>query len=239
MTPSLPVINQQKPELQFIRQDGSLEVVKVFPTIQGEGPFAGKPCTFVRLSGCNLDCPGCDTDYTSARKLYTPRELATLATHTLPSKSRLIVLTGGEPFRQNLTPFVEQVLNNGYQIQIETNGTLDLLGFPYHDGDVHIVCSPKTPKIAAAIALHCDAWKYILQAAQVCPEDGLPTSSLGYAFRPCRPVDSRRWQSEVYVQPMDEKDMERNFHNLQAAVGSCMKFGYRLSIQGHKIAGLE
>ncbi len=239
---TLPIINQQPQEPQFLRMDGTLEVFKVFPTIQGEGPFAGTPATFVRLSGCNLTCGYCDTDYTSLRQLITPQKLAQLAIDTLPTvKTSLIVITGGEPFRQNITPFVNQLISNGYTVQIETNGTLDLVGFPYTDPNVHIVCSPKTTKIHPRIAPHVTAWKYVLQHGQVDPEDGLPTSALGMGMRVARPFANTASlrPAPTYVQPMDAQNREENDLNMKAAVESSMKFGHKLCLQIHKICHLE
>lgn len=240
---TLPIINQQQQEPQFLRMDGTLEVFKVWATLQGEGLFAGTPATFVRLSGCNLDCNYCDTDYTSSRTLYSPRKLAQLAIDTLPTvKTTLVVLTGGEPFRQNITPFVEQLINNGYTVQIETNGTLDLVGFPYDDASVVIICSPKTTKIHPRLAPHVDAWKYVLQHGHVDPEDGLPTSALGMGMKVARPFghDGHLLQPRpVYVQPMDAQNREENDLNMKAAVESSMKHGYKLCLQLHKICHLE
>ena len=68
-------MNQQAPEKQQLRGDGLLAVHSIFYTIQGEGPFAGETAVFVRLAGCNLQCPLCDTDYTSDRRMVGPMGL--------------------------------------------------------------------------------------------------------------------------------------------------------------------
>ena len=52
-----------------------LEVHSIFYTLQGEGPFCGSPAIFIRLAGCNLQCPGCDTDYTSKREHLSPETI--------------------------------------------------------------------------------------------------------------------------------------------------------------------
>lgn len=234
-------INKQAPERPFLHQQGTLQIQEVFATIQGEGPFAGTPATFVRLAGCNLQCPGCDTDYTSKRQTLTATEVVQAvrqATAWRPSEKLqpLVVITGGEPFRQNLTPFVTILLGLGFRVQLETNGTFMLDGFPWEK--VTVVCSPKTGRINYDFSHRVNAFKYVVQAGYVDPTDGLPFATLGQltqssVARP--PVGSA---AEIYVQPLDEQDKTKNKANLAAAVQSCLQFGYRLCIQTHKLANV-
>lgn len=222
------------------RADGLVHLHHVFPTIQGEGPFAGRPAIFVRLYGCNLQCPACDTDYMSSRVPVTPFDILSrivAATGHAMKQRPLIVITGGEPFRQNITPLVCALINAGYDVQIETNGTLWLHDFPYDHPRVTIVCSPKTPKIHPEMADHAHAFKYVVQAGHI-EADGLPTDTMlnpGHAVaRP--PLGSAH---KIYIQPLDEQSTCDNRNNLAAATGVCLTFGYRLSVQTHKIANLE
>ncbi len=226
--------NTQPREPVWIHDQGVIELFDAWRTIQGEGPLAGSVACFVRLSGCNLDCPLCDTDYTSKRKRVAPEELVEVVRAILPSG--LVVLTGGEPFRQNLGVSVRLLLHAGYQVQIETNGTI----FPEdHDwlNYVTIVCSPKVPGISQELRPYISAYKYVIQHGFVDPKDGLPTITLGYR-RPSRPRTSRPWE-HIYVQPLDEFNEGLNKLNLDATLESCYKFGYRLCLQMHKIIGLE
>lgn len=231
---SLP--NVQPSEKYEHREDGSLEVQSCFLTIQGEGPLAGRSSVFLRLNGCTLSCPNCDTDYTSSRTLFSVPSLLSLIEEkwTVKSKRKLVVLTGGEPFRQNISPLVDKLISREFSVQIETNGTL-----PPKDLNLFadVVCSPKTPRINSDLERIIHSYKYVLKAEQIDPIDGLPVSSLGMPFPPARPhVDFR---GEIFVQPEDEKILENNTRNLRVTVQSCFKFGYRLSIQGHKLAELE
>jgi 7-carboxy-7-deazaguanine synthase len=153
----------------------------------------------------------------------------------------LVVITGGEPFRQNLDPLCGLLLSLDYDVQIETNGTLS----PGYDfvakywGKVLIVCSPKTPKLAQGATGMITHLKYILDADHIDENDGLPTSSLyvgGEDAVPCRPWIG--YYGRIYVQPMDEQDPGENIRNRDAALRVCMKYGYTLSLQLHKILGL-
>src|SRR4051812_26652612 len=98
-----------------------VDIVDIFLTIQGEGPEHGKAAVFIRTAGCNLDCPLCDTDYTTNRKVVLIDDIVAKVKE-LRNKC-LVVITGGEPFRQNTTQYLcEKLLLKGYQVQIETNG---------------------------------------------------------------------------------------------------------------------
>ncbi len=229
----LPILNQQPVEKRSERNDGALDVVEVFPTIQGEGPFAGRPAVFVRLAGCDLQCPLCDTDYTTTRRLIPLDELVEQVSSVIGS-ARLVVITGGEPFRQRCGLFVRALLARDLAVQFETNGTLydeSMEGMYYA---VTIVCSPKTSKVHPRMEGEVDAWKYVVTADEVDSTDGLPLSSLGMTGRPARPSLG----AEVYVQPCDNKDVVVNAANTKAAVESCVKYGYTLCLQMHKLVGL-
>lgn len=235
-------INQQPIEKQQLNKNGDLDIIDIWPTIQGEGPFSGMPAVFVRLAGCDLQCPGCDTDYTSNRKMMPMQDVRTDIISKVKHPHNLVVLTGGEPFRQNIKPLVIELLKCGYLVQVETNGTLWINeslfeGESEHPwlGELYIVCSPKTAKVHSKIILYAHFWKYILQHGKVDPNDGLPTSSLGESSPPFRTRDRQK----IFISPMDEGDPIKNKLNMEAAVESCMKFGYRLSLQTHKILGVK
>lgn len=223
-------MNKQKPERVIYRDDGRLDVREVFYSIQGEGPHAGRPAVFVRLAGCNLKCSFCDTDYTSQRKVHDPMQLVRVvlesgSSHWRCDKGKLVVLTGGEPFRQHIEKFVHLLQTCGCHVQIETNGTLPIVG---DLANASIVCSPKGTKLANGIAERVDAVKYVARRQDLGP-DGLPSGV----------ARIRKHPSSIYLQPIDEKDPALNFDNLQAVIGSCLMFGYRLSMQLQKMGGLR
>ncbi len=150
----------------------------------------------------------------------------------------LIVLTGGEPYRQNIGPFIKYAIACGYRVQIETNGGLYLPLNYSNTTDLSIVCSPKLPHINPDLVPHISAYKYVMRRGQVDPTDGLPTDVLGQGYPPARPHPDCD-DTPIFLQPEDQADPVSNKMNLQACIESCMKYGYRLSIQLHKIVGLD
>lgn len=223
----------------------TIKVHSVFPTIQGEGPFCGERALFIRLYGCNLRCPGCDTEYTEQLLEVYPEWFVKTAEQFKWSPGDLIVITGGEPLRQNIAPAIEKLLKAGYRVQIETNGILcpdglaELIYRSKKDGRdaLQIVCSPKTTKIHPYISENAAAFKYVVRAGEIDPDDGLPTRALMHKASPR--VARPRPGSLVYVQPMDEDEPVANALHLDAAIRSTMKYGYRLQIQVHKIINME
>jgi 7-carboxy-7-deazaguanine synthase len=227
-------LNLQPAEKPLHNTTGDLEVHSVFDTIQGEGPFAGTPAVFVRLAACNIQCPSCDTDYTSKRETLSAAALVSRVASAQEWKRKLVVITGGEPLRQPLWLFVRMLLTGGFKVQIETNGTLWQDSVPFGREGLSVVCSPKTPSLNGALLPHIDAYKYVLHHAHV-DHDGLPTMTLNNA-RPARPPAG--FSGDVFVQPEDSVDMIDNMKNLDAAKASCVRHGYRLSLQLHKMLGL-
>lgn len=201
----------RKPE----KGDGSsLDVVSIFPTLQGEGPNVGQPAIFIRLGGCNLACSFCDTEFEDFKTLGLVEILAEVESVT--TNQKLIVITGGEPLRQPIENLCKELSAIGFKLQIETNGTL------YRDipEDVEIICSPKTKTIDPR--LNISAFKFIISAHN---ED-----YNAIKFTSDRPI---------YVQPMDEYNAEKNKANMELAKNLALENGYILSLQTHKIIGVE
>ncbi len=229
-------VNTQPPEKLDRRDNGDLVVHSVFHTIQGEGPHAGRPAVFVRLSGCNLQCPACDTEYTSVRTVMTPSQLKDRVYDcALAGEPTLIVITGGEPFRQNIAPFAALAIMYGWDVQVETNGSLPPpLGL---DPMVCVVVSPKTGSVHPQTASIAAAYKYVLTAGDEGP-DGLPLHALDHPAAPrlARPPLHIRRVS-TYLQPVD--DGTDTLRHRAAVVDSCLAHGYRLCLQQHKIIGVD
>lgn len=238
-----------QPIEKFVDPDNgaTLRVHSIFgPTIQGEGPLAGHPAVFVRLAGCNLQCPQCDTEYTGSELSRFPvmtQEIMARVRRIHPGPT-LVVISGGEPFRQNISSLCHALLDEDYQVQVETNGTLPpSFGFPagnYTQTGAWVVVSPKAGKVHPATAAIAVAWKYVLNADSYDPEDGLPIRALGHTASPrvARPPEDFPIGA-IYLQPADVYDKQKNEINRRAVVRACLKFGYTLGLQMHKILDLE
>lgn len=238
--------NIQPIEKRVRNPEGFLSVHSIFKTIQGEGPFCGTPCVFVRLAGCNLQCPACDTDYTSGRQSMNRYEIL-YKVNELWRRDRyrpgLIVITGGEPFRQELSDLFDVLLRAGYYIQVETNGTLapparQYSLHPEKREGVYIVCSPKTGKLNSELLSAACALKYVVKHGDIA-DDGLPLTALDHPANPYPARPPQWWDRPVYVQPLDSKNTAENQRNTQVAVKSCLEHGYILQLQIHKYIGVE
>jgi len=114
----------------------TLNVSEIFQSIQGESSFAGLPCAFVRLAGCNLRCRYCDTRY--AQEGGTPMSLEEVLDRVSAFGLDLVEITGGEPLVQPETPaLAAALLERGCRVLVETNGSLDISNLP--DGAIRIM----------------------------------------------------------------------------------------------------
>lgn len=237
--------NQQPIEKRVRRSDGKLEVHSIFHTIQGEGPFSGQRAVFVRLAGCNLQCPLCDTDYTSNREVMSPDEIIAGA-RMCSENTKLMIITGGEPFRQQLVGLFKAAVYAGYAVQVETNGTLEpdnYSAYRVHTtrllSGVYIVVSPKSGKLNEAVVARACAFKYVGRAGQISTDDSLPTVALDHSANPRLARPPKWWDRPIYYQPCDEQDATANLANLEAVRDACLRHGYTFQLQIHKLAGLS
>lgn len=118
-----------------------LRVNEIFCSIQGESTFAGRPCVFVRTSGCPLRCRWCDTRY--AFDEGTPMELEQVLQQVQARGVPLVALTGGEPLIQPAAlPLMGALCDAGAEVLLETSGALDI---GVVDPRVHVVLDVKCP----------------------------------------------------------------------------------------------
>src|SRR5512141_1921471 len=118
-----------------------MRVTEIFFSIQGEGSRAGRPCVFVRFTGCDLRCGYCDTSYAfhGGREMSRQEVLAEVARH--PCK--LVLLTGGEPtLQKDLPALAGDLLARGYEVTVETHGQRPLDALP---AEVVRIADVKTP----------------------------------------------------------------------------------------------
>jgi 7-carboxy-7-deazaguanine synthase len=213
-------------------------VKEIFYTLQGEGANTGRPAVFCRFAGCNLwtgreddrhkaTCRFCDTDFVGTDgpgggKFATAERLATAVAAAwpvapsrppvLPSSRPFVVCTGGEPLLQVDPPLIEALHAGGFEIAVETNGTV-----APPPGIDWLCLSPKANAELVVRSGH--------ELKLVFPQEG------GEPER-YRNLDFRHF----FLQPMDGPDRERN---TRLALEYCLAHpGWRLSLQTHKILGI-
>lgn len=205
-------------------------VHEIFYTLQGEGAQTGRPAVFCRFAGCNLwsgreedradaVCQFCDTQFVGVGKdggkFQTPEALAAIVADRWPAKDgrRLVVCTGGEPLLQLDIPLIDAFHARGFEIAIETNGTL-----PVPRGIDWVCVSPKAN--ATLITKSGDELKLVF------PQTGThPSRYEGLGF------------AHFFLQPMDGPRIEQN---TREAVAYCLEHPqWRLSLQTHKLLGLR
>lgn len=209
----------------------SYAVKEIFLTLQGEGAHAGRASVFCRFSGCNLwtgreqdreqaTCRFCDTDFvgmdgTLGGRYADAAELAsTIAAQWVgPDAHRYVVLTGGEPLLQVDPALVEALHGHGFEIGLETNGTI----LP-PDGIDWVCVSPKAG--AEMVVRHGHELKLVYPQPQAMPEN-----FAGMRFE------------RYSLQPMDGPDA---LQNTAQAVDYCLRHPqWRLSVQTHKTLGIR
>lgn len=125
-----------------------MHLIELYKSVQGESSFAGLPCIFVRLAGCNLRCAWCDSEYTfSGGKPLTEDEIVAQVEALAPC--RLVEFTGGEPMLQarELIPLMKRLLAAQYTLMIETSGERPLAEVP---AAVHKIVDVKCPGAGSA-----------------------------------------------------------------------------------------
>jgi 7-carboxy-7-deazaguanine synthase len=206
-------------------------VKEIFYTLQGEGANTGRAAVFCRFAGCNLwtgrepdrldaTCQFCDTDFVGTDgpgggRFPAPEALARAVADTWPEGSpqrRFVVCTGGEPLLQLDGSLIQALHNEGFEIAVETNGTL-----PPPDGIDWLCVSPKAG--SDLVVRSGDEIKLVF------PQPGAdPADFEGLSFR------------NFFLQPMDGPDREAN---TAAALQYCLAHPrWRLSLQTHKLLGI-
>ena len=125
-----------------------MHLIELYKSVQGESSFAGLPCIFVRLAGCNLRCAWCDSEYTfTGGKPFTLDEIEQQIKALAPCT--LIEFTGGEPMLQakELLPLMDRLLAQNYTLMIETSGERPLADVPK---PVHKIVDVKCPGAGSA-----------------------------------------------------------------------------------------
>jgi 7-carboxy-7-deazaguanine synthase len=110
-----------------------MKVVEIFKSIDGEGIRAGFPATFIRLVGCNLRCSYCDTRYSYENPEYEELTVDQIVKCVSDLHCHRITLTGGEPLiHDDVDKLITVLTDNGYEVNIETNGSVDIYPYIYN-----------------------------------------------------------------------------------------------------------
>jgi 7-carboxy-7-deazaguanine synthase len=121
-----------------------MQITEIFKSIQGESTYAGMPCVFVRLTGCNLRCTWCDSEYTfhGGRKMAMDEVRSEVS--RLSPDGGLVEITGGEPMLQEreVLALMQHLLDDGYRVLLETSGERPLRQVP---ADVRKIVDVKCP----------------------------------------------------------------------------------------------
>jgi 7-carboxy-7-deazaguanine synthase len=109
-----------------------VQITEIYKSLQGESTYAGLPCVFVRLTGCNLRCSWCDSEYTFTGGQRRSIEEVLGEVKRLSPAGGLVEITGGEPMLQEreVVPLMERLLHDGYRVLLETSGERPLQRVP-------------------------------------------------------------------------------------------------------------
>lgn len=194
-----------------------MKVNEIFQSLQGEGFHTGTPAVFVRLSGCNLHCPFCDTHHDEGTEMSEQAIVEQAGRYATP----LVVVTGGEPALQLTASLVDALHAIGKTVAVETNGTLPL------PAQVDwITLSPKDAFLgpqAAPVLKHANEIKVIF--------DGIhpPDDYSGIAISHAR-----------FLQPCDTGDADKSRSITQQTIDYTLQHPqWRLSLQTHKLLGIR
>jgi len=200
-------------------------VSEIFSCIQGEGCNTGIPMVLVRLSGCNLRCPWCDTDYAwKSLEAMTMSIVDVVAQVIQYRSSKWVLLTGGEPTMQPLQPLTQALHSAGYKIALETNGIIPI------SGSFDWICvSPKLEveggnKIAAVNLALADELKFVVaDKASMAAIDAFMLSPERHQRL------QHREKLQICLQPISQDAIATGL-----CVYECKRRGWRLSLQTHK-----
>ena len=191
-----------------------MRINEIFYSIQGEGVNTGRPAVFVRLSGCNLKCPFCDTDFSTSEEM-TVYEIVDEVCN-LSNGCKFVVITGGEPTIQDCVQLIDTLHLAGYEVAMESNGTRPA---PYNVNWLTI--SPKIAYIdndaAKVRQMRADEVKLVF--------DGMH-----------EPSDYGITAKHYYLQPCDTGDPATN----EVIIQQCVQYiknhpKWKLSLQTQKI----
>ena len=193
----------------------SWKVNEIFYSIQGEGRHTGMPAIFVLLAGCSMNCPFCDTKYAAREGQDTDAKTLLKELSAWPAKA--VIVTGGEPSEQDLPALIAVLKDAGYQVHLETNGSIDT-----DVSRADFVCVSPKRYVSPEMLKKADVIKIV-----VGQETDLEDLQKYYAYENAK--------TQIYLQPESNK---------QENIDLCVKLlknhpSARLSLQVHKLANIR
>lgn len=192
-----------------------MRVNEIFYSLQGEGRHTGRAAVFIRLSGCNLKCPFCDTDFLINKEMREEEIVDTVC--SLNIDCHMVVITGGEPTIQDCTLLIDLLHRNGYYVAMESNGTHKT---PYNVD--WLTVSPKSDYVhnGTVKVSECNELKIV--------------------FNGDAPSDYDIKADYYYLQPCDTGNEEKN----KEIINKCVQYikehpKWRLSLQTQKIINVR
>ena len=197
-----------------------MKITEIFYSLQGEGRRAGEPSVFVRLSGCDLACGFCDTEFESGKEMELPELLSEIQAQVMKQTGKAtspgmwIVWTGGEPCLQLTKEIVQYFNDRGFLQAMETNGN-----HRPPDGLAWVACSPKVAEhvLEKNFPNGVDELRYVRHSGQ----PGVP----------CPKIQAKHY----YLSPMFRGN-QIDTDNLRHCVKLCLENpNWNLSLQTHKL----
>ena len=189
----------------------------IYDTVQGEGYWSGMPCSLVRTWGCPVGCWFCDTGY--AKGTPPPENKVAMSIDDITPARNHVILTGGEPMAQKVTPsLVQALIDRGHRVQVETSG----VKWAEVPSDTWLTFSPKAhlgAKCADEFWSRADEGKIVLTNH---------SDSEYYAEQ------LHRYDGRLYFQP-EYGNMKES---TELCIEACLTFGGQVSMQTHKLMGL-
>lgn len=221
----------------------TLDVSDLYVTVQGEGSFTGKPLVLLRLQGCDVGCPWCDTAYTWARDAKNEQDsipdalgdnekwvaadvriIADFVMSIKPPGVEWVLLTGGEPAQQPLGPLLAALHMRGLKVQLETSGTgKEKLG--------HVDWVTLSPKVGmpGGVSMKLHAINSASEIKWVVGKDDDVAKFKDFLEQWQIPPDVPKW-----VQPLSQSEKAT-----ELCIRAAAEYGWSVSLQTHKLLGLK
>ncbi len=196
-------------------------VNEIFESIQGEAYHTGRPSTFIRLQGCDVGCPWCDTRHTWEHDGRNPHTAEQLLEKCLLLRPRHVVLTGGEPCQHDLWELIQTLQDGGFSVQIETSGTFPVKA----PSSVWVTLSPKANMNMPLLD----------QPFERADEIKMPIGKEADVQTLLSLLDKTAKRGAlVWLQPLSQ-----NQKATKVCIKAALDYGFRVSAQVHKFIGVE